>query len=110
MCDLLVCTEILMRVCTRKSIWWGFAYGDLIFGALGNLGVQSAPSPHQCKKTRTGVCACVCVPKSWSQDAITNDKVKFLQVGSWPVLQHAITMETITTLVQAFGDLKYIPL
>jgi len=52
------------------------------------------------------VCVCVCLPQPWSKDPIADDEVKFLQVGRWPVLQHAVAVETVLTIVKAFGDLK----
>ncbi|TNN77771.1 hypothetical protein EYF80_012069 [Liparis tanakae] len=39
-------------------------------------------------------------------DPVADDEVKFLQVGRWPVLQHAVAVETVLTVVKAFGDLK----
>lgn len=51
-----------------------------------------------------------CVPQRRSQDAIADDEVKFFQVRSWPVLQHAVAMETVLTISQALGNLQGIPL
>lgn len=53
---------------------------------------------------------CVCVPQCWSQDRVADDEVKLLQVGSWPVLQHAVAVVTVLTIVKALGDLKCITL
>lgn len=46
------------------------------------------------------------VPQCRPQDSIANDKVEFLQVGSWPVLQHAVAMETVLAIIQALGNLQ----
>lgn len=54
------------------------------------------------------MCVCVCVPQCWSQDPVADDKVKFLQVGCGPVLQHAVAVETVFSIVKALGDLKRI--
>lgn len=54
------------------------------------------------------MCVCVCVPQCWSQDPVADDKVKFLQVGCGPVLQHAVAVETVLTIIKALGDLKRI--
>ena len=54
------------------------------------------------------VCMCVCAPQCWSQDPVADDEVKFLQVGCGPVLQHAVAVETVLTIVKAFGDLERI--
>lgn len=50
-----------------------------------------------------------CVPQSWSQDSIADDEVKFFQVGGWPVLKHAVAMETVLTISQALGNLQGMP-
>lgn len=50
-----------------------------------------------------------CVPQTRSQDSIADDEVKFFQVGSWPVLQHAVAMETVLAIGQALGNLQGIP-
>lgn len=50
-----------------------------------------------------------CVPQSRSQDSIADDEVKFFQIGSWPVLKHAVAMETVLTFSQALRNLQGIP-
>lgn len=49
------------------------------------------------------------VPQTRSQDSITDDEVKFFQVGSWAVLKHAVAMETVLTISQALGNLQSVP-
>ena len=53
---------------------------------------------------------CAQVPQCRSQDPIPDDEVKFLQVGRRPVLQHAVAMEAILTIIEALGDLRSISL
>lgn len=52
----------------------------------------------------------VCLPESWPQDPVADDKVKFLQVGCGTIFQHAVAMKTVLTIIKALGDLKSIRL
>lgn len=48
------------------------------------------------------------LPQRRPQDPVSDDEVKFLQVGSRPVFQHAVAVETVLAIIEALGDLKCI--
>lgn len=46
-------------------------------------------------------------PEGRPEDAVSNDEVKFLQVGRGPFLQHAVPLEAEVPLSQPPGHLRY---
>lgn len=47
-------------------------------------------------------------PEGRPQDAISDDKVKFFQVGGGSVLQHAVPLEAVIAVRQPPGHLRHL--